>query len=53
MAGVLQKLESDYDQMRQHILSGVPLEQLKPLSVDFRQNILEGGCSVPSQVQTV
>lgn len=47
MAGALQKLESDYNQMRREILTGVPLEQLRPLSVD-----LTGGSSVPSQVRT-
>ncbi|XP_054471447.1 RNA-binding protein 44 isoform X2 [Anoplopoma fimbria] len=34
IASVLQKLESDYNQMRGKIRAGVPLEKLKPLSVD-------------------
>lgn len=47
MAAALQKLESDYNQMRQEILTGVPLEQLRPLCVD----LTEGSC-IPSQVRT-
>ncbi|XP_033966161.1 RNA-binding protein 44 isoform X1 [Pseudochaenichthys georgianus] len=34
IATVLQQLECDYKAMRDQILAGVPLEQLKPLSVD-------------------
>lgn len=52
MAGVLQKLESDYSQMRQEILSGVRLEQLKPLSVAL-QEVNSEGSYTPSQVRTV
>ncbi|XP_075887296.1 RNA-binding protein 44 [Nelusetta ayraudi] len=45
MAAALQKLESDYNHMRQEILTGVPLEQLRPLCVD----LTEGSC-IPSQI---
>ncbi|KAG7502303.1 RNA-binding protein 44 isoform X1 [Solea senegalensis] len=34
IGGVLQKLEVDYYHMRDQILDGVPLQQLKPLCVD-------------------
>ncbi|XP_031729265.1 RNA-binding protein 44 [Anarrhichthys ocellatus] len=34
IASVLQQLESEYNLMRDEILAGVPLEQLRPLSVD-------------------
>ncbi|XP_029935998.1 RNA-binding protein 44 isoform X2 [Myripristis murdjan] len=34
LVGVLQRLESDYNEMSDKILAGVPLDQLKPLSVD-------------------
>ncbi|KAK9537268.1 hypothetical protein VZT92_004901 [Zoarces viviparus] len=34
IASVLQQLESEYNQMRDEIVAGVPLEQLRPLSVD-------------------
>lgn len=47
MAAALQKLESDYNQMRQEILTGVPLEQLRPLCVDLTE-----GSGIPSQVRT-
>lgn len=50
MAAALQKLESDYNQMRQEILMGVPLEQLRPLSVDLTQDTSEGS-NIPSQVR--
>ncbi|XP_047458025.1 RNA-binding protein 44 isoform X2 [Mugil cephalus] len=46
---VLQKLDSDYNQMKQEILAGVPLEQLKPLSVDS-ENIIRRTSYVPAQV---
>lgn len=51
MVGVLQKLESDYNQMRQEILTGVPLGQLQPLSVDLEEKT-SGGSYIPSQVRT-
>ncbi|XP_033473044.2 RNA-binding protein 44 isoform X1 [Epinephelus lanceolatus] len=35
IVSALQKLEADFNQMRERILSGVPLEQLNPLTVDF------------------
>lgn len=46
----LQKLESDYNQMRDKILAGVPLEQLKPLSVDS-EKIITGASYIPTQVR--
>ncbi|XP_040004806.1 RNA-binding protein 44 [Xiphias gladius] len=46
---VLQKLESDYNQMRDEILEGVPLEQLKPLSVDS-EKIIIGASYIPAQI---
>lgn len=49
-AGVLHKLESDYDQMREKILSGVRLKQLEPLSVDLPGRNSEGSY-IPSQVR--
>ncbi|KAL6100455.1 rbm44 [Pungitius sinensis] len=36
-ASILQKLECDYNQMRDEMLAGVPLKELKPLSVDLKQ----------------
>ncbi|XP_062420892.1 RNA-binding protein 44 isoform X2 [Pungitius pungitius] len=36
-ASILQKLECDYNRMRDEMLAGVPLEELKPLSVDLKQ----------------
>nr|XP_040057512.1 RNA-binding protein 44 isoform X1 [Gasterosteus aculeatus aculeatus] len=36
-ANLLQKLESDYNQMRDEIMAGTPLEELKPLCVDLKQ----------------
>lgn len=47
---VLQKVESDYKHMRDKILAGVPLEQLKPLSVDC-EKIITGGSYIPTQVR--
>ncbi|XP_061548111.1 RNA-binding protein 44 isoform X2 [Phycodurus eques] len=35
----LQKLESDYNQMRDEILAGIPLDHLKPLTLDCEGNI--------------
>ncbi|XP_061647693.1 RNA-binding protein 44 isoform X4 [Phyllopteryx taeniolatus] len=35
---VLQKLESDYNQMRDEILAGIPLDHLKPLTLDCEGN---------------
>lgn len=47
---VLQKLESDYTQMRDEILAGVPLEQLEPLSVDSEKTTT-GASYIPAQVR--
>ncbi|XP_071339294.1 RNA-binding protein 44 isoform X2 [Trachinotus anak] len=49
MLSVLQKLESDYNQMRDKILEGVPLKQLEPLSVDS-EKITAGASYIPAQV---
>ncbi|TDH06531.1 hypothetical protein EPR50_G00114400 [Perca flavescens] len=49
IASVLQKLESDYNQMKDKILTGVPLEQLKPLSVDS-EKITTGASYIPAQI---
>ncbi|KAI3355995.1 hypothetical protein L3Q82_017266 [Scortum barcoo] len=46
---VLQKLESDYNQMRGKILAGVPLGQLQPLSVDS-ERITTGANYIPAQI---
>ncbi|XP_038577250.1 RNA-binding protein 44 isoform X1 [Micropterus salmoides] len=46
---VLQKLESDYNQMKDKILAGVPLQQLKPLSVDS-EKITIGASFIPAQI---
>ncbi|XP_029386146.1 RNA-binding protein 44 [Echeneis naucrates] len=46
---ILQKLESDYNHMRNQILEGVPLEQLQPLSVDS-EKITAGASYVPAQI---
>lgn len=46
---VEQQLESDFNQMRAEILAGVPLKQLKPLSVDCGR-IMTGSCYVPAQI---
>ncbi|KAG7219722.1 hypothetical protein INR49_018885 [Caranx melampygus] len=46
---VLQKLESDYNQMRDKILAGVPLEHLKPLTVDSEQ-VPAGAGYTPAQI---
>ncbi|KAM9347607.1 RNA-binding protein 44 [Symphorus nematophorus] len=49
IVGVLQKLESEYNHMKDKILSGVPLEQLKSLSVDSEQ-ITTGASYIPAQI---
>ncbi|XP_044221151.1 RNA-binding protein 44 isoform X2 [Thunnus albacares] len=46
---VLQNLECDYNQMRDKILAGFPLEQLKPLSVDS-EKIIKGASYIPAQI---
>ncbi|XP_074551028.1 RNA-binding protein 44 isoform X2 [Halichoeres trimaculatus] len=46
---VEQQLESDFLQMRTEILAGVPLKQLKPLSVDYGR-VISGGQYVPAQI---
>lgn len=47
---VLQKLESDYNELRENILEGVPLEQLKPLSVDC-EKITTAATYIPAQAR--
>lgn len=47
---VVQKLESDYNQMRDKILAGVPLKELKPLSVDC-EKITTGSRYIPAEVR--
>nr|XP_019966393.1 PREDICTED: RNA-binding protein 44-like isoform X3 [Paralichthys olivaceus] len=47
ISGVLQKLECDYNHMRDKILEGVPLEQLKPLCVDSKK-IITGASYIPA-----
>ncbi|KAJ4922512.1 hypothetical protein JOQ06_021569 [Pogonophryne albipinna] len=49
IATVLQKLECDYKAMRDQILACVPLEQLKPLSVDSEKTTT-GGSYIPAQM---
>nr|XP_046259410.1 RNA-binding protein 44 isoform X2 [Scatophagus argus] len=49
IVSVLQQLESDYSHMREKILAGVPLEQLKPLSVDL-ETITTGALYIPAQI---
>ncbi|XP_032371287.1 RNA-binding protein 44 isoform X2 [Etheostoma spectabile] len=49
VVSVLQKLETDYNQMKDKILTGVPLEQLKPLSVDS-EKITTGASYSPAQI---
>ncbi|XP_036966881.1 RNA-binding protein 44 isoform X4 [Acanthopagrus latus] len=46
---VVQKLESDYNQMRDKILAGVPLKELKPLSVDC-EKITTGSRYIPAEI---
>ncbi|KAK6309962.1 hypothetical protein J4Q44_G00198430 [Coregonus suidteri] len=46
---VLQVLEVDYIEMRRQVLSGIPLDQLRPLSVDS-QRITSGTSYVPQQI---
>ncbi|XP_058509129.1 RNA-binding protein 44 [Solea solea] len=47
IGGVLQKLEVDYYHMRDQILDGVPLQQLKPLCVDS-EKISSGASYTPA-----
>ncbi|KAK5920528.1 hypothetical protein CgunFtcFv8_024329 [Champsocephalus gunnari] len=49
IATVLQTLECDYKAMGDQILAGVPLEQLKPLSVDSEKTTT-GGSYIPAQM---
>uniref|UniRef100_UPI003AAB7B61 RNA-binding protein 44 n=1 Tax=Centroberyx gerrardi TaxID=166262 RepID=UPI003AAB7B61 len=49
LVSVLQRLESGYNEMREKILAGAPLDQLKPLSVDS-QKIPTGTCYIPAQI---
>ncbi|XP_062258377.1 RNA-binding protein 44 isoform X2 [Platichthys flesus] len=49
ISGVLQKLECDYNHMRNKILEGVPLEQLKPLCVDS-EKIITGASYIPAHI---
>ncbi|XP_047225938.1 RNA-binding protein 44 isoform X3 [Girardinichthys multiradiatus] len=46
---ILQKLETDYKLMKHQILMGVPLEQLRPLCVEF-EKITTGACYIPVQI---
>ncbi|XP_029567315.1 RNA-binding protein 44 isoform X1 [Salmo trutta] len=46
---VLQVLEVDYREMRRQVLSGIPLDQLRPLSVDS-QKIISGTSYVPQHI---
>nr|XP_023682655.1 RNA-binding protein 44-like isoform X1 [Paramormyrops kingsleyae] len=48
MIEVLQILADNYQEMRKNILSGVPLDQLRPLSVDC-QKIASEGCYIPTE----
>lgn len=45
----LQKLELDYNEMKSKIQAGLPLQQLKPLSVDSGE-ILTGSSYIPAQI---
>ncbi|XP_048835366.1 RNA-binding protein 44-like isoform X3 [Brienomyrus brachyistius] len=49
---VLQNLENDYQEMRRKVLSGVPLDQLRPLSVDC-QRIASKGCYIPAEIAKI
>ncbi|XP_041662156.1 RNA-binding protein 44 isoform X2 [Cheilinus undulatus] len=49
IVGVLHKLECDLNEMRDQILAGVPLQQLKPLSVDCTK-ITTGEYYTPAQI---
>lgn len=51
IVGVLQKLESDYSESRDKILQGVPLEQLRPLSVDSEKITTAASCYTPAKVR--
>ncbi|XP_067117211.1 RNA-binding protein 44 [Osmerus mordax] len=46
---VLKVLEADYREMREKILAGIPLDQLKPLAVDS-QKITSATCYIPAQI---
>ncbi|XP_068590332.1 RNA-binding protein 44 isoform X2 [Cebidichthys violaceus] len=49
ITGVLQQLECEYSRMRDEILAGVPLEQLKPLSVDCETIATRATC-IPAKI---
>ncbi|GLD56615.1 RNA-binding protein 44 isoform X3 [Lates japonicus] len=49
ISSVVQKLESDYNQMRNKILAGVPMEQLEPLSVNS-EKIISRESYIPAQI---
>ncbi|XP_070771062.1 LOW QUALITY PROTEIN: RNA-binding protein 44 [Enoplosus armatus] len=49
IVSVLQKLESDYNQMKDKILAGVPLQQLKPLFVES-EKVTTGASYIPAQI---
>lgn len=46
---VLQNLENDYQEMRRKVLSGVPLDHLRPMSVDCWR-IATKGRYIPAEV---
>ncbi|XP_059199339.1 RNA-binding protein 44 isoform X2 [Centropristis striata] len=46
---LLQKLDDDFNQMRDQIVAGVPLERLKPLSVDYEERTT-GERYIPAQI---
>lgn len=50
IVSILQELEFDYNEMKRQILMGVPLEQLKPLSVNS-EKITAGARYIPAQVR--
>lgn len=50
VVSVLQKLESDYNELKDKVLAGLPLEQLQPLSVD-PEKIISGTSYIPAQVR--
>ncbi|XP_023682670.2 RNA-binding protein 44 isoform X3 [Paramormyrops kingsleyae] len=49
---VLQNLENDYQEMRRKVLSGVPVDQLRPLSVDCRR-IASKGRYIPAEIAKI
>ncbi|KAM8855212.1 RNA-binding protein 44 isoform 3-T4 [Spinachia spinachia] len=51
IASLLQKLECEYNRMRDEILAGVPLEEQNPLSVDLKQIKLPASYS-PAKIIT-